>query len=188
MSVILRRGAKFMKKCSACGAKDVEFHGRSSVCKKCEYKKNSELRRKRYAENPILHKANNVSSRLKWGRGSQERMIKLIEKYLGEKCKYCGVELTLDNMSLDHKIPLPHCLSKPSKRTKNSKMYAEYTPEKIKELNSEENLHFICLKCNRRKGNLTDEEYSELIKFLEKYPHMKEIVLAKLGMSNFGFR
>lgn len=177
-----------MKVCTECGKQNVEFRPRSLVCKKCEYKKAAERRKQRYAADPILHKANTVNTRLHWGKGSQDKMIKLIKKYLGTNCKYCGEKLTLENMSLDHKTPLPHCLSKSSKKTRHSKKYKEYTEEKIKELNSENNLQFICLKCNRRKGNLDDTEYTALIKFLKKYPNMEQIVLAKMGMSGFGYK
>ncbi len=176
-------------KCRACGSiNPSDFRkGFKAICYECEKKENVIGKRARLNADPIKKKATNVMGGLQWGRGGTERMIILVKKYLGNNCKYCGVKLELNNMSLDHKTPLAHSVRKTSKRGRYARDY-DLTPEQVKELNSESNLHFVCLTCNRAKGNLTDEEYSSLLNYLSDKPRVKQIVIAKLKGSNFMYR
>lgn len=175
--------------CKRCSTTDTTaFRERSaSICKPCEVIETGIARKKRYAEDPILKKANHTINGLQWGRGGTARMRVLIENYLNGPCKYCGVGLDLKNMSLDHKVPLSHAARKPSKNTAHSRV-THLSPEDIVRLNHEDNLHFVCLTCNRMKGNLTDEEFVGLLAYLEDKPRVKQIVCAKLKGSNFMYR
>lgn len=179
-----------MKTCSKCQQKKPNSsfrpnHGR--CCKECASVYNATLREKRRDERPLAHKANNLLSGLRWGRGAQDRMIVVLEKYLGTDCKYCGVKLELKNISLDHKIPMPHAVRKPSKR-RSYHPVSSFSAEQIIWMNSEENLHMVCLACNRAKGNINDTDYTLLLSFLSEHPTMKQIVIAKLKGSNFMYK
>ncbi len=116
--------------------------------------------------------------RLKLGRGSTQQVIDKVMPFIGTPCKYCKEIITEKNFSLDHKDPLPS-----SKRG-----LANLSPKEIERLSSMDNIQVIDLICNRSKNNLTDEQYTSLLEFLEKDPVMKAIVLKKMKMSNFIFR
>lgn len=179
-----------MKTCSKCletkpNSSFRSNHGR--CCKECSLAYNQTIRDKRKVERPLVHKANNLLSGLRWGRGAQDRMVVLLEKYLGTNCKYCGIKLELKNISLDHKIPMPHAVRKPSK-ARSYHATSSFSEEQIIWMNSEENLHMVCLTCNRAKGNINDTDYTLLLAFLDEHPLMKQIVIAKLKGSNFMYK
>lgn len=94
-------------------------------------------------------------------------MRRLIMHDIGQPCWYCNKRLTERNFSLDHNIPL----SRGGADTEN-------------------NWQFICVSCNKRKGNFTEEEYRALIDFLcvldTQYPNsgIKQHVLRALAISN----
>lgn len=67
---------------------------------------------------------------------------------MGGHCAYCGCELTLENMQVDHKIPV--------------KLY-ETDAITNEELNSFENLLPACRSCNHYKDTLTVEKFRQLI-------------------------
>lgn len=150
---------------------------------------NYKSRIKRHKENPLKYKAENLINGLGWGIGGTVRMMNLIEKYLGTTCCYCGTLLTLDNLSVDHKTPFMSSKRK-RKISKNIqiKRDVDYTPEQREKLNNENNMHIVCITCNRMKGNLNHEQFTSLLKFLSSDEEMKAIVCAKLKMSNFIFR
>lgn len=126
------------------------------------------------AENPIKYKAIHMTGGLQLGKGGATRLEAMIIEAIGKPCEYCSKELLLSNLSLDHKIPW-------FKSRKKTKKEADI-------LNTEGNLHIICLSCNRSKGNMHHKDYKALIDFLESYPSMKQIVIAKLKGSNFMYR
>lgn len=177
-----------MKTCKTCDTAKEEkyFRPQNRECRRCGMINANKKRKERYEKDPILWKASHTIGGLQWGRGGAMRMSVLVRKYLGTPCKYCNIELTIKNMSLDHKIPLPHAARKASKATQYSRDIT-LSKEDIIRLNEEDNLHFVCLTCNRAKGNMTDEEYSSLLEFLSDKQHMKMIVLAKLKGGNFMF-
>lgn len=62
-----------------------------------------------------------------------------------EKCEYCGTKLIVSVINFDHRVPV-------------SRGGAwDLT-----------NLSAICAKCNRRKGELTDSEYKNLLYVLKR--------------------
>lgn len=72
------------------------------------------------------------------------QLIHLCDKYIGLPCKYCGDIITHNNISIDHIIPIDN-----------------QGESKI------ENIQFICIRCNRIKGIISDNEMIELFKFLD---------------------
>lgn len=70
----------------------------------------------------------------------------LIKESLGKKCPYCGEEITTENMGLDHKTPTSRGGS-----------------------NNPENIHLTCQKCNKRKGEMTDQRFTELLQLLDTW-------------------
>ena len=73
-----------------------------------------------------------------------EELRELIARALYKPCYYCGDEITLDNLNVDHIIPLSHGGNTEIK-----------------------NLQCICRRCNTRKGSLNAKEYSLLIQLLK---------------------
>jgi 5-methylcytosine-specific restriction endonuclease McrA len=67
---------------------------------------------------------------------------------LNEPCAYCGCELTLDNIQLDHWIP---------------------QSSKFKDVNSDENFVPSCKSCNLAKGALNGNEFVSLLDYLEEW-------------------
>lgn len=93
---------------------------------------------------------------------TKERIRDLLGLYGG--CGYCG-DPDILAISIDHKTPL----------ARGGK-------------NAPENVHFVCLPCNRMKGALTHEEFCDLLKFLEgQSEEMGRIVKTKLKMAGYGF-
>jgi len=129
--------------------------------------------RKHYREmkqkDPFRYKASLFKERLRWGKGATQKMMKFIANYLGEPCGYCGKILTLDNMSLDHKVPLRF------NTTKNT--------SEAEKLNQEENLHMVCRECNHIKGEIPHKKYTKLIKFLNEDKELGDIIRKRLKSS-----
>lgn len=96
--------------------------------------------------------------------GLEREYLELITREIyGEKCPYCGVQLTWKNMSLDHMIP----------KNRGGK-------------NTKDNLMHICNRCNRRKSILNFKEYKSLLEFLDKYEKVaKDYILSQLSKANF---
>lgn len=70
----------------------------------------------------------------------------LILKSLGTDCPYCETQLTTENIGLDHKTPISRGGS-----------------------NNPENIHLTCHKCNKRKGEMTDQRFTELLQLLDTW-------------------
>jgi 5-methylcytosine-specific restriction endonuclease McrA len=83
---------------------------------------------------------------------------KMIDSY-GKDCCYCKTVLNVRNMSADHK---------------NSQFSGGE--------NTLENIEIICNKCNRRKGILSKETYTDFIEFIKKYNEDEQkYFLRKMG-------
>jgi len=117
-------------------------------------------------------KAKSLSANLRWReRGTKlPFMVKLLEQGLGSPCPYCRKELTLKNVSLDHKTPFENATARRDLETH----YRLDVPE---------NLQLVCRRCNKSKGDLSDVQYRKLLKFLSKDKHMEKSVLKKLSQS-----
>ena len=90
-----------------------------------------------------------LSARSRWSDRydiTKDQIDSIIKQGLGKKCPYCGKEITTENMSLDHKHP------QSSGGTSDI-----------------DNLQLIDNTCNRRKGEMTHEEYKKLISLMEEF-------------------
>jgi len=78
------------------------------------------------------------------------------------KCPYCKTDLTTDNISFDHIIPISR--------------------EGLMDI---DNLEIVCSRCNRRKGMLTKNEFNSLLNIVNKFEDKgKKYVLRKLSMQD----
>lgn len=78
------------------------------------------------------------------------------QKYDG-RCAYCGQEITLKQMQVDHVIPKRHYSEQHGCLIVKAKKFTEYG------LNDIRNLNPACRPCNNRKSACTLEEFREEI-------------------------
>jgi hypothetical protein len=116
----------------------------------------------------IRKKAKSVASNHFRGGGKTERVFKLILEAIGKPCPYCKEEITIENISLDHAIPLIRSRLPKSKQVLQGKA-EPYTPEELKALTHDDNKLFCCSTCNAAKGDFDDIEFDLLIKCLTKW-------------------
>lgn len=136
-----------MRRCTSCGiTKDLtEFTDRVSKCKSCRCgaTKNYVAKLKRESKMKWLAY---TAARNTFGRGGPSitagEILPLFEK--SERCTYCGDRLDFRTMSLDHILPV-----------------ARGGTNRI------ENLHIVCMRCNRFKGSLLDVSYRRFLIFLK---------------------
>lgn len=81
---------------------------------------------------------------------------KVYQKY-GGRCAYCGDEITLKQMQIDHIIPKRHYSEAHGCLIVEAKKFTEYG------LNDIRNLNPACRPCNNRKSACTLEEFREEI-------------------------
>ena len=87
----------------------------------------------------------------------------LLYKSYGKKCRYCNTILLVSNMACDHIHPLS-----------------------LGGDSTNKNLQMICMRCNTRKGPLTDKEFNKLLKWLGKQTEgLSRYVLIKLSSRDF---
>ena len=87
----------------------------------------------------------------------------LLHKSYGRKCRYCNSILLVNNMACDHIHPLS--------------LGGNSTPK---------NLQMICMRCNTRKGPLTDKEFMKILKWLSRQQAgLAKYVLRKLSSRDF---
>ena len=87
----------------------------------------------------------------------------LLYKSYGRKCRYCNTILLVSNMACDHIHPLS-----------------------LGGNSTNKNLQMICMRCNTRKGPLTDKEFTKLLNWLNKQaPGLAKYVLRKLSSRDF---
>ena len=87
----------------------------------------------------------------------------LLYKSYGRKCRYCNTTLIVSNMACDHIIPLS--------------MGGNSTPP---------NLQMICMRCNTRKGPLTNKNFKKILHWLRKQDvELKNYVLKKMASKDF---
>lgn len=72
-------------------------------------------------------------------------------------CPYCGIRIPWQKLSIDHKLPT-------SRGGTNDK----------------ENLAWVDLDCNLVKGNLTADEYTKLLGFMDDNPELKQYMTTRL--------
>lgn len=156
---------------------------KQSECKKCKLTKKkgsrnydrelySAKKRKQQVkkENPILYKARNLRSRLLArskdpGIKQTTPTAKELEQWLTKKqyiCYYSGEELTIDSLTVDHKIPLNR--------------------GGTNEIN---NLCICSNHMNTAKGTMTSEEFIELLLLINKWDDNGARLLRRLKQGYF---
>jgi len=160
---------RVIKKCIFCGIES-KIWNRGKVSEFCNTKCKMDYMK---VNNPIRYKALTLFGCIPLGKNKLEIAFNFLNKYLGSLCKYCDTILTLDNVSLDHKIPISW---RTIKRTKNPLF------------NDVKNLQIICRKCNQLKRNLNDEQFTKLLYFLNTDLDMKKKIMDRLSASVIIFR
>ena len=89
-----------------------------------------------------------------------KQMKEILKKY--EICLYCSEKIQIDDYSPDHILPLDRGGS-----------------------NTIDNIQFICIGCNRMKGNLTDEEFKWFLSFLKQNNEVYTRIRKRLRASGF---
>jgi hypothetical protein len=80
-----------------------------------------------------------------------------IHQKFGGRCAYCGQEITVKDMQVDHIIPKRHYSEIHGCLIVKAKKFTEYG------LNDTRNLNPACRPCNNRKSSCTLEEFREEI-------------------------
>jgi 5-methylcytosine-specific restriction endonuclease McrA len=102
-------------------------------------------------DNPLKYRVQNFMSTLKkTGEWVPERVdiLKHVESSLNESCPYCSINLTTENISLDHVVPKTRSVIKAH-------------------MNWLSNLQCVCRECNQVKGEFTDYEFVGILNWLE---------------------
>lgn len=115
-------------------------------------------------DNPKLYRARALKLALhKLGQTlSTDQILQWMES--SQICPYCHKHINPLDYSIDHK-----------------------TPKNRGGPNDLSNLQLIDLKCNKVKGDLTDEEFMQLMQFLKDKPIIYENLYKRLRMSGFRF-
>lgn len=122
----------------------------------------------------VPKKAKILGANILGGRGKQKWVTEMVVDALGKPCPYCGVEITLENMGLDHKEAY---------RDNKARRYKANNKELRARMDRRENLHLVCRSCNSIKGALHHDQFVALLKHLDTDPDAKDIVLRRLKMS-----
>lgn len=131
--------------------------------KKIVRKKTATWRKK----NPFKYKLQNLLGSLKRTeqpiptRGEIELLIK---KAVISGCLYCSEPLTLEEMSIDHRL-------------------AKERHKEPKYMNSIENLHVVHKQCNRMKGNFNHDEFVRLLNTFSDNKEADKILRSRLKMA-----
>ena len=115
-------------------------------------------------DNPKLYRARALKLALhKLGQTlSTDQILQWMES--SQICPYCHKHIDPLDYSIDHMLP---------KNRGGS--------------NDLSNLQLIDLKCNKVKGDITDEEFKQLMEFLKDKPIIYENLYKRLRMAGFGF-
>ena len=94
---------------------------------------------------------------------SLEEVRELLYKSYGRNCKYCDSRLLVSNMVCDHIMPLS--------------LGGSSVPG---------NLQMICMRCNTRKGPLTNKNFKKILKWLSHQDiDLSKYVLKKMASKDF---
>ena len=112
--------------------------------------------------------ANNVNQRMRklgfGGRWGLAEARALMAKALGKPCPYCGQRIKVKTMSPDHPIPV----------SRGGEPYA---------------IQIVCQLDNRRKGELTADEYMRFLQHVKTYaPEAQEYILRMMAAGGAYFR
>jgi 5-methylcytosine-specific restriction endonuclease McrA len=82
----------------------------------------------------------------------------------GVVCPYCRESLTPRLVSIDHIQP----------RSRGG-------------VDSLENIHFTCLSCNLAKGDMTDQEFTIFMKFVDEFPEIGKRIIRRLKIAGASY-
>lgn len=122
----------------------------------------------------VVKKAIVIGANILMGKGKKDFLVRLISDALNTPCPYCGVELTLENISLDHKEAYGSTELRRNKK-ENKELRAK--------MDRKENLHLVCKECNTLKMDMDHEDYLEFLKFFEGRQKARNSVFRRLKMS-----
>lgn len=160
-----------MMPCQHCGIEFRAWVAHSKYCSKaCRY---DALYR-----GSVEGKARVLAANVLLGLGKQEILTQMLKNAIGSPCPYCRTELSLENLSLDHKTP-----HNSTALRKNKKENEEHR----RHIDRRENLHIVCKRCNAMKSNMTHEQFMQLLDFLKRDEALKKHIETRLMRSN-GFR
>ena len=155
-------------RCPTCG--EVFRQGRQKNQKFCGYKCRLRQGQALKLTNPFEHRIWTMSNNLLL-LNRRAIVRQLVESAIGKPCPYCGVLLSIQTVSMDHKEPYGATVFRRFKAAHEATR---------RELDRLENLHIVCRQCNSLKGALNDAQFKKLLEFLSEDLVMKEIVLMRL--------
>jgi 5-methylcytosine-specific restriction endonuclease McrA len=91
----------------------------------------------------------------------------------GHDCPYCGIRLTITNLSLDHKVPRSRALEFAATLIATCALTLGNVTESKRVMllaYAWDNCCWCCKRCNRRKGELTDVEFKMLLSLVTTFP------------------
>jgi 5-methylcytosine-specific restriction endonuclease McrA len=163
--------------CITCGKEILKYNKETKTCgsKECKASDNQKIYRELKIKNPIRSLAQRISGNIRLEHKTDKIELK-IKNALDKPCGYCGVIITLENASLDHKIP-----RKFSKLYDRRTGHREYSDAILRELDSEENLHIVCRTCNQLKSDMDDGQFKRFVKWLKENPDIEPLIRKRLG-------
>lgn len=114
---------------------------------------------------------------LRLGRGKKEAVRALLLAALGKPCIYCGKIITVDNAGMDHKEPYGD-----SRLRRSSTAEVKATFDRI------ENLQITCRACNALKEDFSDQQWRQLLTFMEEHPGLAPLLKKRLSRSRMVWR
>src|SRR3990167_5638776 len=89
--------------CIICKEIFAKYSSKQITCGKkiCTSKRGYELSK----ADPISYLSVKLFSTIRLGKGKIKIAYNLVKNAIGAKCPYCGIAITLENASVDHKIP-----------------------------------------------------------------------------------
>lgn len=169
--------------CYICGKQVSKYNSKQKLCSDRECIKENTRRRYKAAKesDPLLSKAITLSGSIRLGKNKRTIMLGMLKRAVGNPCEYCGSEVTLENASIDHKTP------RTFSKVHNKKKSKLYTPEEIRELDKEENLHIVCRDCNQLKSDMNDEQFRYFLSAISTRQDVKELVVKRMRRAVFMF-
>jgi len=157
----------YQEQCKICVMKKLKS-GRAEILR--EHQRNYQREYKK--RDPLRYKAGNIRGALLRNCSKHDidrdttPSIDEIKKWLKNQepytCYYSGEKVTLKNMNIDHKQPVS--------RGGDNKL---------------ENLCVCSASMNRAKGNMTEEEFVKLLKFIESFEDGGKGILKRLRQTRF---
>lgn len=163
--------------CTYCQKEFDKYNKNQTTCrdKKCIAKNTRDNYEREKYTNPFRAKAKRITGSIKL-KGKRNIIEQMLQNSVGKPCDYCKEIITLENASLDHKIP-----------RKFSKVYDRklkqriYDLDVIRKLDNPSNLHIVCNKCNQIKSDMNDEQFKTFMTMLKDRPDIKELVFKRLN-------